>query len=99
MTERIRGRRLQAVRARVLRAQPLCVACLRMGRIVPATEVDHIVALANGGADTDENRQGLCPDCHEAKTRADMGYAPRGCDASGLPTDPRHAWVKTEQAT
>ena len=30
-------------RARCLRASPLCVECRREGRIVPATEVDHIV--------------------------------------------------------
>jgi 5-methylcytosine-specific restriction protein A len=31
--------------------------------------VDHIVNLAAGGQDVSSNRQGLCPDCHEAKTQ------------------------------
>jgi len=39
-------------------------------------ELDHTVALVNGGADTDENCQVLCnaPDggCHRAKTASDL---------------------------
>jgi 5-methylcytosine-specific restriction protein A len=42
-----------------------------------ATQLDHIVALDNGGTDTPGNRQGLCDACHEIKTAIDMGYRPR----------------------
>jgi len=39
-------------------------------------ELDHKVALLNGGADVDENCQVLCigPDgCHHRKTQVDLG--------------------------
>jgi 5-methylcytosine-specific restriction protein A len=77
MQERIRGRRLQAIRRSHLSAYPLCVHCEAQGRTELATEVDHIVALVNGGADMDSNRQGLCKDCHADKTRADLGHKAR----------------------
>lgn len=34
-------------------------------------DIDHIVSLALGGADTNENLQALCPGCHDLKTRKD----------------------------
>ena len=77
MQQRIRGRRLQAIRRSHLRAFPLCVHCTALGLITLATEVDHIVALVNGGEDIDSNRQGLCKDCHADKTRTDMGHKAR----------------------
>ena len=77
MQERIRGRRLQAIRRSHLSAYPLCVHCEAQGHVALATEVDHIVALVNGGEDIDSNRQGLCKDCHADKTRTDMGHKVR----------------------
>jgi hypothetical protein len=41
-------------------------ACLRCGD--KATEVDHIIELANGGTDDVDNLQPLCSACHKAKT-------------------------------
>lgn len=78
--ERIRGRKRQEIRARVLRANPLCVMCEVKGIVTIATEVDHIIALTNGGvedANDDSNRQGLCGPCHVEKTNADLGYVPK----------------------
>lgn len=77
MTDRLRGRRLQRIRERRLRDNPLCVRCTKAGRVTLATQIDHIVALCNGGLDVDENRQELCSDCHRAKTAEDMGYKVR----------------------
>ena len=74
---RIRGRRLQAIRKHVLAASPLCVMCKASGRVTLATEVDHIVALVNGGEDSHENRQALCAPCHQVKTAQDCGYKER----------------------
>jgi len=37
-----------------------------------ATEVDHIVPLSQGGPDEWDNLQGLCHDCHAAKTAREM---------------------------
>lgn len=68
------------INARVLSANPLCVMCQAKGRVTIATEVDHIIALTNGGTEDphdDSNRQGLCGPCHVEKTNADLGYTPK----------------------
>ena len=41
------------------------------GRYRPATIRDHIVPLAEGGLDHDQNVQALCVACHDAKTQAE----------------------------
>ena len=92
MAERIRGRRLQARNRLFLSMHPLCVVCEDEGRTRAANEVDHIVPLFNGGADDETNLQGLCEDCHKAKTRADLGQGTKGADVTGAPTDPLHPW-------
>lgn len=69
-TERIRGSMLQTIRERWFRRFPLCVHCEAKGIVTAATELDHITELADGGADADPNRQGLCGPCHRAKTDA-----------------------------
>lgn len=95
MQERIRGRKLQRIRKRHLMQFPLCVMCEAAGRLSIATQVDHIVALVNGGEDTAENRQSLCDDCHKAKTREDLGQRARtGCDVDGIPTSATHHWSR-----
>lgn len=96
MNERIRGRRLQRIRAAHFRDNPLCVRCKARGIVREATQLDHIVALVNGGKDVESNRQGLCDDCHAAKTAEDMGHrAKHGCDVSGFPASPDHPWRRS----
>lgn len=65
---RLRGARLQAVRAQLLASQPICAYC---GRILrpDAWVRDHIVPLAEGGRDLDANTQALCVPCHDAKSQ------------------------------
>lgn len=91
-TERIRGRKLQAIRKAYLARYPLCIHCLHKGITRLATEVDHIVALVNGGIESLDpfmNRQGLCADCHDVKTAKDLGHRPpkQAFDAQGNPID------------
>lgn len=69
--KRITGRKLQRMRDELFKAQPLCVECLKHGRLTPATERDHIMPLFEGGTDTDDNVQALCHDCHEIKSKAE----------------------------
>lgn len=91
-TKRIRGRALQRLRARLLADNPLCVLCRKQGRVTPATEIDHVVALTNGGTNDDDNLQGLCAACHEIKTLADLGQRPRvttGIDGWPVDESPR----------
>jgi len=86
--ERIRGRALQRLRHRLLSASPICVRC----RTALATEVDHILALANGGGNEDDNLQCLCAGCHELKTLEDLGQKQRmdiGEDGWPVPAVPR----------
>jgi len=77
--DRIRGGRLQRIRADWFGRFPLCVHCQAKDppRVRLATELDHIVPLFQGGPDFDRdnerNRQGLCAECHAAKTVADLG--------------------------
>ena len=80
-TPRIRGSALQAIRRRHFERHPLCVECERHGRVSAATELDHIVELADGGAESDANRQGLCGECHRRKTAS--AIAARHSAASG----------------
>lgn len=73
-TERVRGRALQTIRARILRrAHGLCECeeCTTSGRPKLAAEVDHRIPLWEGGADDDSNRQALSTECHARKTAAE----------------------------
>ena len=71
---RIRGRKLQAIRARHRNDNPLCVMCAIKGMVRAWVEIDHVVPIAAGGTDTDDNRQGLCAACHALKTAINMRY-------------------------
>ena len=53
--------------------EPLCRECRKAGRIVPATDVDHRVARADGGTDDRSNLQPLCHACHSRKTVRENG--------------------------
>ena len=64
--ERIRGRQLQRIAMRI--AQRDEYTCQTCGRLTVDGEVDHKTPLHLGGAESDENRQWLCGECHEAKT-------------------------------
>ena len=70
-TKRVTGRRLQAMRASLFAAKPLCAECERHGRVTLATERDHIKPLEEGGTDDDSNIQGLCEPCHAVKSKAE----------------------------
>lgn len=67
--ERGYGWEWEKTRERILkRDRRLCQHCLPKGRVVVATDVDHIVPRALGGSEADSNLQSLCGDCHKAKT-------------------------------
>ncbi len=57
---------------RQLNAEPLCEECRRGGVVTPATVVDHIVPINEGGAPMDmDNLQSLCAKCHNRKSGAE----------------------------
>lgn len=45
-----------------------CDECKRLGRVLPATEVDHRVPKFEGGKDDDHNLYAINTDCHKRKT-------------------------------
>lgn len=68
------GRPWRRLREQVLkRANYLCQCseCKRTGRLRGADEVDHIVPVAMGGTDAEDNLQAINHDCHKEKTRRD----------------------------
>ncbi|WP_229416883.1 HNH endonuclease [Massilia eburnea] len=56
------------MRAALFQRSPLCAECKRQGRVTAATQRDHIIPLAEGGADDETNEQALCDLCHDAKS-------------------------------
>jgi len=56
----------QDIRKEVLEYNPYC----ECGNI--ATEVDHIVAIRNGGDNDPSNLQAMCKSCHSRKTLSEV---------------------------
>lgn len=80
--ERGYGREYRRLRAELLKREPLCRYCLAKtpSRVTPATQVDHILSIAKGGAPHDINNLApTCFDCHQRKTLKEQGkrYRPR----------------------
>lgn len=77
--ERLRGTSNQLRRKRWFAKHPFCVKCEEEGQTRLATILDHRRALSEGGTDTDDNLQGLCKTCHDAKSAEESqrghGYA------------------------
>lgn len=78
MADRLRGRAGKAQRARRMdRTHWLCEMCKALGKTRPAKFVDHIIPLAHGGPDTDDNTRNLCDDCNDTVTREQFGHKAR----------------------
>lgn len=77
MGERIRGRRGVKLRRQRLRAEPLCRMCKSEGRDTAAVTPDHILPLAQGGEDVDDNVRCLCAKHHDQVTREQFGIKQR----------------------
>jgi len=90
--------RWQRARVAFLFAHPLCALCAATGRATAATVVDHVNPhRCDPRLFWDEgNWQPLCAMCHDsAKSKQERaGYLP-GCDATGIPLDPRSHWHRT----
>lgn len=73
VAERGYGAHWRRLRLIVLAEEPLCRACAADGRVVAATDVDHVVARVRGGSDDRDNLQALCHACHSRKTVLEDG--------------------------
>lgn len=68
------GREWEKLREVIIhRDDGLCQPCLRAGRVVSFSAVDHIVPKAQGGGDDPSNLQCICGACHREKTAAEGG--------------------------
>jgi 5-methylcytosine-specific restriction protein A len=74
---RLTGRKAVERRRRWLAGQPLCVHCEREGWVRPGQVLDHIVPLAQGGADDETNFQTLCRKHHHIKSVTEKGGTPK----------------------
>ena len=95
MAGRLYGRAWRAARAAFLAEHPTCVYCERAGKLTAAEVVDHITPHKDDPAVFwDRSKwQALCKRCHDSiKQAEDRGSGLRGCDARGVPLDPRHHW-------
>lgn len=78
------GYKWQKFRERFLKRNPLCAHCMQIGKIEPATEVDHIHAHKG-----DMRKfwagpfQPLCKSCHSKKTARENGFSGQGMWTQG----------------
>ena len=82
------------LRAITLRDNPLCVYCEQLGRLEPATVVDHVVPhKGDEGLFFNGELASMCKSCHDgAKKRLEMSGRLVGHDAAGGPLDAAHHW-------
>ena len=86
--------RWRKLRRQKLTEDPLCAHCQAIGKVTPATQVDHVRPINQGGDPWAwDNLQALCASCHSRKTKlSDKGKPLRGCDVNGNPIDSTHWW-------
>lgn len=74
--------------------------CEKLGRVTPATVVDHIKAHKGSlSLFRDENNwQALCKPCHDsAKQMQEVHGYSQACDVNGFPIDEGHHWHKLNE--
>lgn len=80
-------------RAAQLSKQPICEPCSDVGKVTPATVVNHRIPHRGDLALfwTASNHQSVCKPHHDGPIQRDegRGYG-GGVDAGGWPTDPKH---------
>lgn len=84
------SKRWRQLRLYKLRLTPLCEYC-PSDHQRPAAEVDHVKAIADGGAPFDlANLKSACKRCHSQKTANNEQL--KGCDENGWPRAVDHWW-------
>lgn len=64
-----RTTRWKKLRAWFKQHNPICVECVKEGRVKEMDVVDHIIPIKQGGAEYElSNLQALCHSCHNSKT-------------------------------
>lgn len=88
------SQRWRSARHTYLGRNPLCLMCKSIGRLEPATVVDHVIPHRNDMTlfwDT-ANWQPLCKHCHDSYKQRHEKSKIIGCNEQGLPLDPSHHW-------
>ena len=67
------GQAWRRIRAAYIAGHPLCEECKKAGRLTPASEVHHVVALADGGTHDANNLMSVCKPCHSSITAREGG--------------------------
>jgi 5-methylcytosine-specific restriction protein A len=62
------GYRWRKIRTVYLAKNPICADCQKNNKLTPANEVHHVVSVADGGTDRDDNLMALCKSCHSKRT-------------------------------
>lgn len=71
-----RGSMHAARMARIFAARDgKCHSCGKKLRPGDSYEIDHVIALATGGTDDDDNLAPICTGCHLLKTKGDISTA------------------------
>ena len=88
-TARGYGREWRKFRLVYLAENPLCVLCagLKPPRLTPATVIDHIKPMSQGGAKFDpDNLRAVCKACHDGPVQSyNRTGVMKGCDEAGNP--------------
>ena len=82
----------QRLRKHQLAIEPLCRFCQQLGKVEPATVVDHVVPhRGDVNAFMLGALQSLCKPCHDRfkQYQEHRGYMP-GAGLDGMPLDPNH---------
>lgn len=88
-------RQWQGIRTAQLSAHPLCAMCLEDGHTTPATICNHVDKSAKATVEGFYAGpfNSLCAAHHDSTQQSDERTGRiKGCDESGWPRDPRHAW-------
>lgn len=77
-------------RVRILRRDPVCVAC----GVRPSTIADHVIPVAEGGTDDEENGAGMCVPCHDVKTKQEIARGRARMPKRQRPNTEPHPGIK-----
>jgi 5-methylcytosine-specific restriction endonuclease McrA len=78
----------------------LCQQCAKAGRLDPATVVDHIISINNGGHPFPalDELMSLCAPCYNRKSniveQQNKELINKGCGINGNPLDCSHPWYR-----
>jgi 5-methylcytosine-specific restriction protein A len=84
-----------------VRANDCCEAC--GARVRYGAEIDHTIAIINGGRNSEDNLRLLCRTCHAGKTRSDVSEkaktARKQASLAGFRNTRKPFYVKRERST